>query len=283
MSINDITVVITSFKSGKSIEKCLNSINPSCKIIVIENSDNLDIKKNIEQKFTNVECHLTGKNLGYGKANNIGIEKTKTKYVLILNPDTVLHPMALENFFKAAKEDPNFAIIGPYIQEKDKENENYKKNFGEKNLLSVDNVKGFAMFLNILQFKNIGFFDENFFFYFEEIDLCKRLKNIGKKIYLAPNIKIDHEGGKSHDKNINREMELSRNWHWMWSTFYYYKKYNGFYRSFLIILPKLISALYKIFFYTLIFNKEKKIIYYYRYLGLFNAIIGKDSWYRPKV
>ena len=283
MSIQDITVVITSFKSDKVIEKCLNSINSSCKIIVVENSDNLNVKKDIEQKFTNVECYLTGANLGYGKANNIGIGMAKTKYVLILNPDTILHPLALENFLKATDEDPNFAIIGPYVQEKNKENEKNKKNFENKKLISVENVKGFAMFLNILQFKDIGFFDENFFFYFEEIDLCKRLKNYDKKIYLTSSIKIDHEGGKSHDENINREMELSRNWHWMWSTFYYNKKYKGFLVSFITILPKILSSMIKILFYFLILNKKKREIYHQRLSGLFNAIIGKDSWYRPKV
>ena len=78
-------------------------------------------------------------------------------------------------------------------------------------------------------------------------------------------------------------MELSRNWHWMWSTFNYHKKYKGFFISFLIVLPKLISAVYKFIIYTLIQNKEKRDIYYQRYSGLINAIMGKDSWYRPKV
>ena len=56
------------------------------------------------------------------------------------------------------------------------------------------------MFLNLSEFKDIGFFDENFFFYFEEIDLCKRLINQGKKIYLVPDIIIHHEGAASHDR-----------------------------------------------------------------------------------
>ena len=132
------------------------------------------------------------------------------------------------------------------------------------------------------EFKDIGFFDEDFFIYFEEIDLCKRLIDNGKKIYLVPNIEIDHEG-RSHDKALSEEMELSRNWHWMWSTFTYHKKHKGFFISFLIIFPKLISATFKIFLYSLVSNKEKKDIYYQRYSGLINAIMGKSSWYRPKV
>jgi GT2 family glycosyltransferase len=122
-----------------------------------------------------------------------------------------------------------------------------------------------------------------FFFYFEEIDLCRRLVNCHKKIYLAPNIKINHTGGQSHSESINKAMELSRNWHWMWSTFNYHKKYKGFVISFLIVFPKLCSAVFKIILYLLLMNREKKEIYYHRYSGLVNAIMGKSSWYRPKV
>ena len=78
-------------------------------------------------------------------------------------------------------------------------------------------------------------------------------------------------------------MELSRNWHWMWSTFNYHKKYKGFFISLLIIFPKLISAIFRVFLYSLFSNTDKKEIYYQRYSGLINAIMGKNSWYRPKV
>ena len=281
MSIKDITIVIASFKSEKKIKDCLNSIDKQAKVLVIENSNNLSFKENLEKEFSNVECVLAGANIGYGSANNIGLKKAKTKYALILNPDATLHSSALENFIKATEKIYDFAIMAPYIQE---EKDKFDKKNDLKNIspVEVGNVKGFAMFLNISEFREVGFFDENFFFYFEEIDLCKRLINHGKKIYLIPEIKIDHGGGFSHDQSISVEMELSRNWHWMWSTFNYHKKYKGFFASFFIILPKMSSAIIKVLIYTLIFNKKKKI-YYQRLSGLVNAIMGKSSWYRPKV
>ena len=281
MSVRDITVIITSFRSGEKIKNCLNSIDKGIKVLLIENSNDSNLKKNIEKEFSNVECILTGSNFGYGKSNNIGLKKVITKYALILNPDTTLHRTAIENFIKITKKINKFAIMGPYIQdEKDKENKNYLNNLQPA---QVSNIKGFAMFLNLSEFKDIGFFDESFFFYFEEIDLCKRLINNGKKIYLVPDIVIHHEGGASHDESIKNEMELSRNWHWMWSTFNYHRKYKGFLISFVIILPKLSSAIMKVFIYSLIFNKEKRKIYYQRLSGLVNAMLGKNSWYRPNV
>ncbi len=276
MSIKDITIIITSFKSEKKIRNCLNSIDSQCDVLNIENSNNQEHKSSIEGEFKNVKCILSGENLGYGKGNNIGLKKVKTKYALILNPDVELFPETLNKFLKIAKEKPDFAIIGPGITED-------KKNSLNGDIESVKSVKGFAMFFNLKEFENTGFFDENFFFFLEEIDLCKRLINKNKKIYYCPSIPIFHEGGHSHDSTFNYEMELSRNWHWMWSTFYYNKKYKGFLISILIISPKLFSSILKFFLFLLLRNKQKKEIYFQRYSGLINSIAGKSSWYRPKV
>jgi N-acetylglucosaminyl-diphospho-decaprenol L-rhamnosyltransferase len=76
-------------------------------------------------------------------------------------------------------------------------------------------------------------------------------------------------------------MELSRNWHWMWSSFYYLKKYKGFLLALILTFRKLISSTAKYFIYLLFRNKTKKLIYKQRMSGLFNSIIGKSSWYRP--
>ena len=74
---NNITVVINTFKSEDKIFKCLDSINSFCKVIIIENSDNENFKKEIESKYKNIECFLTGDNLGYAKGNNFGLSKVK--------------------------------------------------------------------------------------------------------------------------------------------------------------------------------------------------------------
>ena len=78
----------------------------------------------------------------------------------------------------------------------------------------------------------MNFLMKIFFLYFEEIDLCKKVKNNNGKIYLDRLIKINHQGSQSVN-NLNKfELEKNRNWHWMWSTFYFHKKYKGFFSSF---------------------------------------------------
>ena len=103
MPKNDLTIVINTFKSDEKIYSCLNSIDQDIKILIIENSNDRDFKEKIENKYSNVLCELTGENLGYAKGNNYGLSKVKTKFALILNPDTVVEKNSLNNFFTLLK------------------------------------------------------------------------------------------------------------------------------------------------------------------------------------
>ena len=252
---NKLTIIITSFKSKETILSCLKSIDTAYKIIVVENSNDNNFKLYIEGKFSNSECVIAGENLGYAKGNNLGLSKVKTQYALIINPDVVLREDTIRNFFISADKIKKFAIIAPTS-----EDGNSLKN-QTNSITEVDQVKGFAMFLNMNEFKEVGFFDSNFFIYLEEIDLCKRLKKNNKKIYTDSNILVKHLGGASHDEEYNFEMELSRNWHWMWSLFYYNKKYRGYFFAFLLVVPYFFSSLSKIVFYSITLNKNKRSIY----------------------
>ena len=274
MESRELTVIIVTFKSETRVINCLKSISKNISVIVVENSNDKKFKSRIEENFNNVNCILTGENKGYAAANNIGLKLVKTKYALVLNPDTILNSQAIQNFLNTVNKVQDFWLIGHAVNQM--VNFDFKKN----NLIEVNNIKGFAIFFNISKF-NQNFFDENFFLYFEEIDLCKRIKNNNGKIYLDNSIIISHDGANSvHNSNVI-ELEKNRNWHWMWSTFYYHKKHKGFFLSLLIIFPKLLSALIKSLFYLLILNKNKRDIYFCRLSGIFNSMIGKKSWYRP--
>ena len=276
MESQEVTIVIVTYKSDEKIINCLESISKYNQVILVENSNNLNFKKNIEQTYKNVDCVLTGENKGYSKANNIGLNLVKTKYALVLNPDTILDKNAISNFISDTKIIKDFWLMGPANDQKVGKDNNKNK------LEEVDNLRGFAIFFNMSKFDK-EFFDENFFLFFEEIDLCKRVKKKGGKIYLNRNVVIKHEGASSVKGGNIVDLEKIRNWHWMWSTFYFQKKYKGLLNALIAISPKFFSALLKTFFYFLIFNKDKKDIYFCRLSGIFNSIIGKSSWYRKSL
>ena len=274
MESKELTIVIVTLKSENKILNCLKSISNEIPVIVVENSDNENYKRLIENNYKNVKCVLTGENKGYSIANNIGLELVKTRYALVLNPDTILDKSALKNFFISVKTFQDFWLMGPANDQM------VELNFEDSALIEVDNLKGFAIFMNMIKF-NRKYFDENFFLYFEEIDLCKRVKKNNGKIYLNKDILIKHEGGGSVNMHDSFELEKNRNWHWMWSTFYFQKKYKGFFLAFVLILPKLLSSFAKTIFYSIFFNKKKRDIYFCRLSGVFNSLIGRKSWYRP--
>ena len=276
MEFNDLSIVIVTYKSESKIFDCLNSIPNKIPVFVIENSNSQEFKKKIENNYKNVSCILTGANKGYAAGNNIGLTQVKTNFALVLNPDTILEKNVIPNFSNFVNNNPNFWLLGPGNDQK----KNY--NFSYSNILEVENLKGFGIFFNMKKFDK-NFFDENFFLYFEEIDLCKNVKKKGGTIYLDRNIKIMHEGASSVSKDKIQELEKNRNWHWMWSTFYFHKKHSGLLISVIIILPKLLSSILRSIFYYITQNKEKRDIYLCRLSGIFNSVIGKKSWYRPSL
>jgi N-acetylglucosaminyl-diphospho-decaprenol L-rhamnosyltransferase len=273
----NITFVIVCFRSSSVIEKCLESISSSCKVIIVENSNDVFIKNNLEKKFSNVQVLISGDNIGYGRANNLGISMVKTKYVFILNPDTYLEKNTLKELSYVTNVlNDNFSILSPEIFN----NKLLKLDNNEtKDFIEVDFVKGFAMLLNLSKINFDKVFDENFFLFLEEIDLCKRVKDIGGKIYIACKAKVHHYSKKSSGDEFH--IELCRNWHWMWSLYYYNFKHFGLLVAYKITLYKFISSLIKMLMAMLLFKKKKYLIYKYRLLGLINAYRGKNSWLRP--
>ena len=160
MNDKKITIIINTFNSEEKIYNCLNSIPNEYKVVIVENSKNSEFKNKVEQKYFNVECMLAGDNLGYAKGNNLGLSKVNSEYALILNPDAKLDKNTLRNFFITASKIKDFSIIGPAKQDEFTDN---KISLGKQDFFEVDKLKGFAMFLNMKQFKDIGFFDENFY------------------------------------------------------------------------------------------------------------------------
>ena len=281
----NLTIMILTYNSDNALEECLNSLKGNYPILVIENSARNEFKQKIEKKYQNLKCILTNKNLGFGRAMNLGLRMIDTEYVLTLNPDTILNKDTISNLLTASNQIEDFCLLSPIILGKN-------KNFGyfeksklinkDNNYCEVDYINGFAMFFNKKKF-NDDYFDENFFLYLEEIDLCRRMRNNNEKIFIVRDSIISHYGGKSADERFRKEMEFARNWHWMWSIVYYNKKHFGFLTALKKTYLNFLLSFFKSILYLLIFNFNKSKIHWLRFNGLFNAYVGKKAFYRSKL
>jgi N-acetylglucosaminyl-diphospho-decaprenol L-rhamnosyltransferase len=289
ISRQNLSIVIVTFKSEEVIHDCIKSIDKDIKIIIIENSNNTQFKDELEKMYNNVSCFLSYDNLGMGRGNNFGIKKTKTDFVLILNPDVILESTTINELIIASEKISDFAIMAPVSLDMDYPNYNLEDNqkfiIKNESPFKVKSIDGFAMLFNKKKLDKIihkEYFDENFFMYLENDDLCKRIVDIKEYIYVVPNSKIKHLGGKAVNNKYKNEVEFARNWHWIWSKFYFNKKHYGYSVAFLKGFPKLFTSLMKYIFYSLIRNKIKKKIYLNRISGFINAAVNKKSWYRSQ-
>jgi N-acetylglucosaminyl-diphospho-decaprenol L-rhamnosyltransferase len=270
---NTVTIAIVTFHSSKIIEECLRRVGKKYKVLIIDNSYNKEIKKKTQKKYPNCRV-VINKNNGYGASANLAGRLIKTKYIFFINPDVFLQKKTIPQLILSAKLlKDKFAALLP--------NENNKyKNYND--ITETNLIKSSSFFLNRKKFLNVGGFDKKIFLYFEEVDLSLRFNKINEKIYIIKNSLIKHLGAKSHDKEINFQIEICRNWHYMWSLFYFKRKHHGLLMAYAITLPKLFRYIFKmcLFFF---FNENKFIKLSARSKGLISSYLNKKSSFRPQI
>ena len=212
MSIDksEITIVMVSFFSKNLIEKPINSIDQNIKIIVIENSNSKECKDFLENKYKNVRVVMSEKNLGNGAGINLGLKLVKTKYAFYLDIDTEFYQGTIEKLLHVSEQLEQFTILAPFVEKYE-----YKKNhflrFDEEKgnkLKSMRFVPGCALLFNLIELSKIGFYDENFFLFFEENDIYMRCLKKDHKIFMLTDAIISHTGTTSVDQKYRLELEL---------------------------------------------------------------------------
>jgi GT2 family glycosyltransferase len=109
----ELTIVFSSYQSQHLLIKLLKQLHKKYKILIIENSLDRKIKKNLEKKFSGIEVIIPNKNLGLAKSFNLGIKKSKTKFVFLNNPDIKIKNQAIKDLITVSKKIKNFGIISP--------------------------------------------------------------------------------------------------------------------------------------------------------------------------
>ncbi|KKQ45180.1 MAG: glycosyl transferase family 2 [Candidatus Moranbacteria bacterium GW2011_GWC2_37_8] len=251
----DISVIIINYRSEKFLAPCISSVqtffkNISYEIIII-NNDSTSLKDIAEIPY--VKVMNLPLNEGFATACNIGAEIAKSKILFFLNPDTQIANM-IEDELISALNFPGVGIVAPTLILPNKEIQPWsagqslnlwallKNNFAENKHFNnkeaaFDWVSGAAFFISKKLFTTINGFDEKFFMYFEDIDLCKRIRNKKFLIHRLSSFSVIHFGGQSYDnKALQKE-------HYYASQDYYFKKHFGILISYLVKVIRTISYL----------------------------------------
>jgi GT2 family glycosyltransferase len=284
--MEELSIIIVTYKSNNNIINCIEKIKLFEKnIYIVDNSNDLILKKNIKKKFPRIKFFLNKKNLGYGKANNQMLNIINTKYALLLNPDTVITINSIYKLIKKAKEiNEKFAILSPLKKNTDNIHvKDYYKPFSifsnfNNQLMKVKSVNFHAPLFNIKVIKKIKFFDENFFLYLEDVDLCMRLIKNKENIFLLKTSIAKHNSGQSSSA---KDYILIRYFHFGWSLIYYYKKHFGIIVSILVSFWYFFKINIKTFLYFLlkknIFAENKSMLQ-----GVFSSFFCKKDFFRNK-
>jgi len=281
MSPIDVTISIVSYNSKNVIADCISSLiettqGINIEIVVVDNCSEDGSAGLVKSLFPHVRLIENRENIGFGRAHNRSFRVSRGKYFLVLNPDTIVFPNAIQKMVEFMDSHAHAGVAGCKIFWDDENNfmfpdlkiHNLKTSlihftpfcrlfpnsliaqwhwrtaydmWNTKLPMEVDGVTGGLMMVRRVAFKSVGLFDENFFLFFEEHDLLKRIKKKGWKIYYLPDAEIRHYFEESF-----RNSSIDIGAVYMQSALYYYRKHYKFpgylFIQMLTLLSKLVHS-----------------------------------------
>jgi len=247
----ELSIIIVNYQSAIYLKKCIASVfdrvrNISFEIIVVNNS------RDAINGISDIKIIDAKENLGFGNGQNLGAKNASGKILWLLNADT---EVLSEDIRGIMKEVDGTGVVGPKLLDNSGETQSWsagveptfwdlvKNNLGIKASQKIwqspkkreaDWVSGTSLFIRKDVFQKLGGFDEKFFMYFEDIDLCKRVREAGYKVIYFPEFTIRHFGGKSFENS-----ELQKKYYYQSQDYYFEKHFGKFKSSLVKLLRKL--------------------------------------------
>ena len=271
-----VSIVIVSWNTVDLLERCIESIFSTIngmlfEVIVFDNASTDSSVSMVRSRFPSVHLIDNKQNLGFGGANNQAFNISRGEYILLLNPDTVLHPHAISHLVSYLEQNLNVGVVGPKLINPDGSiqlsahpkptlfrefwrlfhldriipKSQYPDNyFNTNSVRNVDVLKGACMLFRRTVIEQIGFFDDQFFMYSEEVDLCVRILEAGWHIRWIPQAEVTHLGGQSTNQVADTMfLELYRN------KIRYFRKHNNLITTQTYKVLLLITAVSRILFF----------------------------------
>lgn len=262
----ELTVIIVSYNTREILRNCLESLFAAAhgiemQVIVVDNASRDGSAAMVRQDFPSVQLIASEINLGFAAGNNLGFKQARGKYILLLNPDALLEASALKRAIALMDSHLDIGMGGARLLDKNGQQQPSARMFpsllNELLVISglaarfprsrffgrfdrtwdhsgrhtlVDWVPGAFAMMRKSALQQVGYFDERFFLYYEEVDLCRRFKEHGWNICYWPDVVVRHWGGESSKTVEHVEFSSSGSQLTLWrmrSALLYYRKHHG--------------------------------------------------------
>ncbi len=280
----DLSVIIVSWNVADMLVDCLESILSNSiamripdaerlktEVIVVDSASSDATVPILEQHYPQVRLFKQDQNIGFTRANNIGLEQARGRHILLLNPDTVVLGRALEEMVQYLDDHRDVGVVGPYTLNTDGTMQSTRRRFptlalaffestwlqpfAPKSMLDyyyvndapelatvdVDWVQGSALMLRREVYEQIGGLDTGYVMFSEELDWCQRAKDEGWRVVFLPNAQIIHHGGRSTD-----QVTANKHIYFQESKLRYFRKYHGWRIARILRLFLLVNYLWQI-------------------------------------
>jgi len=300
-SFSELTIIIPTFYPGPIIKKCIKSLPVTADIIIVDNSYDEELRNTLNEENYNIRYYNVG-DIGLPRSFNFALTKARNNDILITQPDVEFTNNAIKELIAASKKYENIGLLAPLVYENNKysiydsldlklskngkiksEKKNKKNNKIPSGDFCVEAVNATAMLLKKNIILGVGGWDENIYTYLEDLDLCIRLRKESMSLIKVHSSIVHHIGFGSHKVENKNQLELSRNWHFCWSSLYFRQKYysnSHFIFYYLKVFFKyLIKSLLNL---TLLkFKKSKKN--FFRFRACINYLTIKKSNFRIRL
>ena len=276
---NELTIIIIFYEEKIDLVfKCLENIK-NFKIIIVDNANNISLKKKVKKKFQIYKYLLNKKNCGFTKAANQAIKLCDTEYILNLNADCFITEENILKLIISHKKYKNCFITTPTFYDEESKLSYNAGCFAEKNLkrdilnlegdVCVDTVLGTAILFKKSDMLELGLLDENFFIYFEDDDLCRRIKQKNKSVIQIFDAKSQHVHGQLKVKNFLKKIFI-RNYHFTYDKLYYYFKINKHHEKYKYLKKKLPNYTIKAIINLLTLRLSRSMYYFAKVKAYYN-------------
>jgi len=289
----DVSIIIVNWNTGNLLRHCLDSIasgfsnDENYEVLVIDNyskDQSIAIAEGSSQK---TQFFLMKKNLGFAKANNVGIRQSLGDYIILLNPDTQVLAGSFTNLIHFLSTHPDAAAVGPKLLNTDltlqpscrrfpmllvlvlmflkihhffpkiKIYSDYlMRDFDYANDQVVDQIMGACMVIPKKAIESVGLLDERYWIWFEEVDWCKRAAESGMAIWFSPSGEIIHHGGVSFNAAF---VPVRKEWRFMSSALRYTRKNLGIGAFFLLLIFVPIGLIIDGFSFFMWFKRKQHV------------------------